>query len=132
MRRKRSIVNDQSNLSYRVGNKIVYNTEVLKSNLCYCNDVSILVIGDITNYSHALSTQAAFRNCAPFINKNWWNNNRWCRRLRKPMYSLLDYSSNYSNTTFSLWFYSIGEASNFINVVEISNDSKSFRKVLKM
>ena len=48
------------------------------------------------------------------------------------MYSLLDYCSNYSNTTFSLWFYSIGEASNFINVVEISNDSKSFRKVLKM
>ena len=67
MTRKRSIVNDQSNLSYRVGNKIVYNTEVLKSNLCYCNDVSILVIGDITNYSHALPTQAAFRNCAPFI-----------------------------------------------------------------
>ena len=29
------------------------------------------------------------------------------------MYNLLEYSSNYSNTTGSLWFYSRDEATNF-------------------
>ena len=32
--RKWNIVNDQSNANYDVGNEIIYNTEVLKSNLC--------------------------------------------------------------------------------------------------
>ena len=33
MRRKSNIANDQSNANYEVGNEIIYNTEVLKSNL---------------------------------------------------------------------------------------------------
>ena len=32
--RKRDIVNNKSNANYDVGNEIIYNTEVLKSNLC--------------------------------------------------------------------------------------------------
>ena len=36
--RKWKIVNEQSNANYDVGHKIVYNTEVLKSNLCDFND----------------------------------------------------------------------------------------------
>ena len=28
------IVNDQSNAYYHVGNEIIYNTEVLKTNIC--------------------------------------------------------------------------------------------------
>ena len=30
-----------------------------------------------------------------------------------PMYNLLEYSSNYSDTAGSLWFYSEDEATNF-------------------
>ena len=33
MTRKSNIANDQSNANYEVGNEIIYNTEVLKSNL---------------------------------------------------------------------------------------------------
>ena len=36
--RKWNIVNDQSNANYDVGYEIIYNTEVLKSNLCDYND----------------------------------------------------------------------------------------------
>ena len=36
--RKWNIVNDQSNANYDVGNYIIYNTEVLKSNLRDFND----------------------------------------------------------------------------------------------
>ena len=32
--RKWNIFNDQSNANYEVGKEIIYNTEVLKSNLC--------------------------------------------------------------------------------------------------
>ena len=36
--RKWDIVNDQSNANYDVGNEIICNSEVLKSNLCDYND----------------------------------------------------------------------------------------------
>ena len=42
------MVNDNSNSNYAAGNEITYNTEILKSNLCDCNDAYILVTGDIT------------------------------------------------------------------------------------
>ena len=48
VKRKWNIVNDQSNANYGVGNEIIYNTEVLKSNLCDYNDAYILVRCDIT------------------------------------------------------------------------------------
>ena len=38
MARKWNMVNDQSNVNYDVGNEIIYNTEVLKSNFCDYND----------------------------------------------------------------------------------------------
>ena len=41
--RKWNIVNDQSNANYDVGNEIICNTKVLKSNLCDFNDAYILV-----------------------------------------------------------------------------------------
>ena len=46
--RKWNFVNDNSGANYNAGNEIIYNTEVLKSNLCNCNDAYILVKGDIT------------------------------------------------------------------------------------
>ena len=36
--RKCNLLNDQSNASYDEENEIIYNTEVLKSNLCDYND----------------------------------------------------------------------------------------------
>ena len=46
--RKWNIFNDQSSANYDVGNKIIYNAKVLRSNLCNCNDTYIFVRGDIT------------------------------------------------------------------------------------
>ena len=61
MTRKWNFVNTQSNESFYVGNEIIYNTEVLKSNLCDYNDAYILVRGDITIIGHQ-ATQIAFKN----------------------------------------------------------------------
>ena len=62
MTRKWNIVSDQSNKNCNVGNEVIYNTEVLKSNLCDCNNAYILVRGDITVVEDDL-TQLAFKNC---------------------------------------------------------------------
>ena len=75
--RKWNIVNDNSNSNYAAANEISYNTEMLKFNLCDCNDAYILVTADITVVA-APETQVTFENCAPFtkcITKNLWNNN---------------------------------------------------------
>ena len=64
--RQWNIVNDQSNANYDVGNKIIYNTEVFKSNICDYN-VYILVRGDI-NVIAVPATQVSFKNYAPFTN----------------------------------------------------------------
>ena len=63
--RKWNIFNGQSNANYDIRNEIIYNTEVLKSNLCDYNDAYILVRGGIT-VKAAPVTQVAFKNCAPF------------------------------------------------------------------
>ena len=41
--RKWNIANDNSKSNYDVGNGIIYNREILKSNLCDYNDAYILV-----------------------------------------------------------------------------------------
>ena len=105
------------------GNEVIYNTEVLKSNLCDYNDAYILVRGDIT-VTAAPTTQVAFKNCAPFtkcITKidGTTIDDAEDLDLVMSMYNLIEYSSNYSETTRNLWFYSN---------VDISNDNnfKSF------
>ena len=45
--RKWNIDNDQWNASYDVRSEILYNTEVLKSNLCDYNDTYILEKSDV-------------------------------------------------------------------------------------
>ena len=68
--RKWKIVNDQSNANYYVGNKIIYKTEVLKSNLCDYSNAHILVRGDIVTTAHNIPTQVAFKNYASFSKCN--------------------------------------------------------------
>ena len=52
-------------MNYEERNEIIFNTEVLKTNLCDYKDAYILVRCDITIIWHQ-ATQVAFKNCAPF------------------------------------------------------------------
>lgn len=58
--RTSNIVNDQSNGNYIVGNKIIYNTEVL---MCDISDYSLIQ----TNSGLNPVNEVAFKNFAPFI-----------------------------------------------------------------
>ena len=59
--RKWNIVIDQSNANYGIESEIIYNTEVLRSNLFDYSNACILVRGDIT-FRVAPETQVAFKN----------------------------------------------------------------------
>ena len=126
----KNIVNYQSNENYNVGNEIIYDTEVLKSNLCDYNDAYILVRMDII-VTVAPATQVAFKNCAPFtkcITKidGTTIDDAEDLDLVIPMYNLIEYSSNNSETTGSLWLYSKDEATDF-NANNANTDNfKSF------
>ena len=52
--------------------------------------------------------------------------------LVMPMYNLIEYSSNYSETTASLWFYSKDESTDFITDIVYNNNFKSFKYKAKL
>ena len=104
--KKWNIVNDQSNANYDVGNEIIYNTEVLKSNLCDYSDAYFLVRDYIT-VTVSSGTQVSFKNCAPFTKCIAKTDERTIDYaedldLVMPMHNLIEYCSNYSETTGSL------------------------------
>ena len=112
--RKWNIFNDHSDANYDAGNEIICNTEVLKSNLCNYNDAHKLIIGNI-NIVGDNGIQVAFKSCAPFTKCITKTDGTIIDAaeyfdLVMPMYYLLECSSNYSDTTGSLWFYSEDEA----------------------
>ena len=49
-----------------------------------------------------------------------------------PMYNLIEYSPNYSETTGSLWFYSKEEATNFNVDIASGENFKSFNDKAKL
>ena len=67
MTRTSNIVNDQSNGNYVVGNKIIYNIEVLKCDISDYSDAYTLVRGEKTNSGRNPGNEKAFKNFAPFI-----------------------------------------------------------------
>ena len=136
MTRKWNIANDQSNSKYGVGNEIIYNTEVLKSNLCHYNHAYNLVKGDTTIIEYQ-ATQLRFKNCAPFtkyITKIDGTTIEDAEGLDlvMPMYNLIEYSSNYSKRTGSSWFYSKDEAANFNADIGNDNNFKYFKYKTKL
>ena len=102
----------------------------MKSNLCDYNNAHILVRGDLTIKGHHV-TQVALKTCAPFtkcIKKILGTtiDDTEDLDLIMSMYNLLEYISNYSETTGRLWFYSKDEATNLNVDIGNNNAFKSF------
>ena len=107
--RKWNTVNDQSKAYYDVGNKIIYETEILKSNLCNYNKAYILARDESPVVAAADQvTRVAFKNCVPLtqcITKldGTTIDDAENLDLFMPMHNLLEHSLNYSGKTGSLW-----------------------------
>ena len=126
----------ESKFVARKWNSVNDNSNVLKSNLCDYNDDYILVKGNIT-VTAAPETQVAFKKYALFtkyITKvdATTKDDAENLNLAMPMFNLIEYSSNYSETTGRLWFYSKDEASHFNADIGNTDDFKSFKCKAKL
>ena len=111
--RKWYIINDQNNGHYGKGNEdendstIKFETKVIKRNLCDYFDAYIIVTGDIKIADIAADTNVAFKNCAPFTRCATYINDEHIETAENldisiPMYNLIEYSDNYSDSSGSL------------------------------
>ena len=90
------------------GATIKFETKVIKSNLCDYSDAYILVTGDITAANGNANRNVAFKNCASFTKcvtdiNNEHVDNSDNLAIVMPMYNLIEYSNNYSDTSGRLW-----------------------------
>ena len=110
--RKWYVINDQNNTDYGEGNEdsttIKFETKVIKSNLCDYSDANILVTGNITATCGGTNDRVAFKTFAPFTKYMTHINDEHVDTadnldIIMPMYNLIEYSDNYSDTSGSLW-----------------------------
>ena len=137
--RKWYIINDQNNEQYGKGNyndsTIKSETKVIKPNLCDYSDAYILVTKDIKVAAVAGDTNVAFKNCAQFTRCVTHINDEHVETAENldiimPMYNLIEYSDNYSNSSGSLYQFKRDESpiNNAVNLLNVALDnSTSFK-----
>ena len=121
------IIDSESKGNYSHENPIKFLTNSLESSLCDYSDAYILVTGDITATPNNAATQVIFKNCAPFekcrteINETFADEADFIN-ITIPMYNLIEYSDNYSDTSGSLWNFKRGE---IVNNADVTNDDNA-------
>ena len=97
------IIDSESNGNYSHHNPIKFLTKSIESSLCDYSDAYILVTGNITVTGGNANTKVAFKNCAPFKKcRTEINDEAEHIKTTMPMYNLIEYSDNYSDTSGSL------------------------------
>ena len=115
---------------YKQGDIIKFETKTIKSSLCDYSDAFILVTGNITVTANN-DTDCAFKNCAPFSTCTTKINDIFVDEanhiyMAMPMYNLIEYSDNYSDTSGSLWQFKRDEVP--ANNADLTiNNSQSFK-----
>ena len=115
--RKWYIINDQNNGQYDKGNEndstIKFETKVIKPNLCDSSD--ILVTGDIKVEGVAADINDSLKKCALFTRFVTPINDKHVETadnldIIMPMYNLMKYSDNYSDSSGSLYQFKRDES----------------------
>ena len=97
-------------------------TNSSESSLCDYSDAYILLTGNIKVTPNNDATQVVFKNCAPFeINETFVDDANFIN-ITMPMYNLIEYSDNYSDTSGSLWNFKRDE---IINNADVTNDNNA-------
>ena len=102
------VIDSESKNNYSDEDPIKFLTKSLESSLCDYSDAYILVTGNITATPNNAATQVVFKNCAPFKDCRTEINDTFVDyadfiNIAMPMYNLIEYSDNYSDTSGSLW-----------------------------
>ena len=124
--KKWCLIDSESKSNYSHENPINFLTSSLESKLCDYSDAYILVTGNITATPNNAATQAVFKNCAPFEDCRTEFNETFVDyanfiNITMPMYNLIEYSDNYSDTSGSLWDFKRDETDNNTNVTNDDN-----------
>ena len=125
------VIDSESKGVYSHENEIKFLTSSLESSLCDYSDAYILVTGNITATPNNAATQVVFKNCAPFekcrteINETFVDETDFIN-ITMPMYNLIEYSDNYSDTSGSLWGFKRDGIDNNANVA-YDNNALSFK-----
>ena len=102
------VIDSESKGNYSHENPIKFLTNSLESNICDYSHAYILVTGTINVVGGNNNTKVAFKNCSPFrkcrieINETFINDAEHIN-IAIPIYNLIEYSNNYSDTSGSLW-----------------------------
>ena len=124
------IMDNESNGNYSHYDSIKCLTKSIESSLCDYSDAYILVTGNINVTAGDNNTKVPFKNCAPFENCRTEVNDTYVDyanfiNITVPMYNLIEYSDNSSDTSGSLWNFKRDEIIRNINVT--NNNSSSFK-----
>ena len=125
------IIDSEIKSNYSHENPIKFLTNSLESSLCDYSDSYILVTGDITATPNNAATQVIFKNCAPFEKFRTEITETFVAEadsinIIMPIYNLIEYSVNYSDTSGSLWQFKSDEIINNADVTN-NNDAPSFK-----
>ena len=113
---------------------IKFLTRSIESSLSDYSDAYILVKGNINSGGN--DTKATFKNCAPFRKHRAEINETFIDEAEHvniviPMYNLIEYSDNYSDTSGSLWQFKRDEKEGDVDLTvdaqHIPNNSLSFK-----
>ena len=135
------VIDSETKGSYLHHNPIKFLTGSLESSLCDYSDAYVLVTRDIAvktrnvanaaDIELATATQVAFKNCAPFKDCRTEINDTFVDyadfiNIAMPMYNLIEYSDNYSDSSGSLWSFKRDEVTNNADVTN-DNNAPSFK-----
>ena len=126
------IINDESKGNYSQENVIKFLTQSIESSLCDYSDAYILVTGNTGVTGGNENTKVAFKNCASFNECSTEINGTRVDELKfiniiMPMYNLIEYSDNYSDTSGSLWFFKRDEINTDANVSPANSSSFKYK-----
>ena len=137
--RKWYIINDRKSGQYGIGNdnglNIKFETKVIKPNICDYSDAYILLTGDIKVTDITADTNVALKNCAPFARCVTHINDEHFETAENldiimPMYNLIEYSDNYTDSSGSLYQFKRDESprNNAGNLNNVALDNSTFFK----
>ena len=117
-------------------NPIKFLTNSLESSFCDYSDAYILVAGNTAVVRAKNNTKVSFKNCAPFIKCKTEINETFIDEadsinIIMPVYHLIEYSDNYSDTSGSLWQFKRDEIEGNVDLTvdtnHIPNNSSSYK-----
>ena len=129
------VTNNETKGAYLHHDPVTFLTKSVESSLCNYSDAYVLVVGDITVIGGNENTKVAFKNYSPF-NK--------CRteiyvffvdeadfiNIAIPMYNLIEYSDNNSDSSGSLWQLKRDKTASNVNVCNANSSSFEYKSSL--